>query len=200
MSRARSLPVEAENAVASRNMVLAFALALAGCEPIGGHAPPSRAPAVARCAECARPASPDVPRSVDLPPLDVSGESCGELLLRSARGRAWGRGERHPETLALRAALPNACADDDGASLRLACHGMRERHALRMPELGPAHPDMQLFEAERQACEGVGSAPLPDAIECAQLEADRAKLVRDGKGRAHPEMQKVQAALDTCAR
>jgi hypothetical protein len=148
------------------------------------------APAPAPAAVAAGPFVPPHPSSyADTP--------CGELALRRIELRALGRGDRHPDVIAVEERLAR-CPDRSPSPE--ACERVR-REALEVAHsaagYGAAHPVMLAAQAKVAACVGV-AAPPPPVLTCDNVLRWRAELIAHGKGEAHPLMIWANAQLEAC--
>jgi hypothetical protein len=75
--------------------------------------------------------------------------TCGQLTLRQARLVSLGKGDQHPELLAVRARLAE-CADNTPTAAE--CAAVREKGIELAKQYGPKHPEMIANEAERAVC------------------------------------------------
>ena len=133
---------------------------------------------------------------------DLAAATCGELTLKGASYRATGRGEHHPDLVAIGEALRARCPGGaDEASLREACDRARgEQRELVVQGYGPAHPSSRAVEAKLAACPAFTprTTPPPTEAECAQLRSKHAALLAAGKGENHPDVRAAAAQIEMC--
>ncbi|MCC6663822.1 MAG: hypothetical protein IT375_08765 [Polyangiaceae bacterium] len=130
---------------------------------------------------------------------DFSNRECGELALERRALEVAGRGERHPEVLAVEREL-SACSDQRPSAS--ACRRVLREHASRTERgYGPRHPEMRTTDAKLELCREVygaaGAPPLPLA-DCETLRSERARLIAAGNGERHPAMLAVDGELEQC--
>lgn len=130
---------------------------------------------------------------------DLSHRECGELALERRALTAAGKGERHPEVLAVERGL-SACSDPRPSAS--ACRRVLSENASHAERgYGPRHPARQTTDAKLELCREVygaaGAPPLPLA-DCETLRSERARLIAGGKGPRHPAILAVDAELEPC--
>jgi hypothetical protein len=123
----------------TRRPVLAF-LFVIGC----AREPEPRAPIVI-VRDCPQQAPPAPPPTAAAPPL-----TCGQFALREARLVAGGKGDKHPELLAVRARLAE-CGDKRPTEAE--CLDVRRKSEELQKVYGPKHPEMVMSAAELAVCE-----------------------------------------------
>jgi ketosteroid isomerase-like protein len=95
-------------------------------------------------------------------PAPAGALGCGDLALRAAELQAMGKGENHPQVIAVRSALER-CADR--APSPEACARVRqERVEMEASGYGPRHPRMLVSDAQTALCSRVTASPrcIPD--------------------------------------
>jgi len=88
-------------------------------------------------------------REASCPPPAPASRTCGQLRLHRASLRAYGKGDHHPEVLAVEAQLAE-CKDSTPTPAE--CLAVRTELAELEKSRGPMHPDVRAKRAELDVC------------------------------------------------
>jgi hypothetical protein len=116
-------------------------LVLIGCAP-----PPSSCP----CATPKPEPTPSCPAAPPPAPPTPPSLTCGQLALREARLVSLGKGDKHPDLMAVRARLAE-CANRKPTPEE--CAAVRKTGAELAKDHGPKHPEMIANAAEQAVCD-----------------------------------------------
>ncbi|MCC6900101.1 MAG: hypothetical protein IT377_14070 [Polyangiaceae bacterium] len=159
-----------------------------------GHEPP----AVTARPEPARPAAATATAEPRAP--DFSSRECGELALERRALEVAGKGERHPDVLAVERGL-STCSDPRPSAS--ACRRvLSEQSSQAERGYGPRHPARRTTDAKLELCRqvfGAAGAPALPSVDCQALRSERARLIAEGKGVRHPAILGADAELEQCS-
>lgn len=125
-------------------------------------------------------------------------EDCGGAVLEHAVMLHFGKGERHPDRLAVEAKLAT-CPKPLEPSPE-ACLAVAKEHAERARDLGPHHPVMRELAVKTDLCRDVPPPPPPPKRPCDEVKRQRDDLISHGKGPRHPLVLEAEAEMSNCLR